>query len=69
MSIFWRRKQKIANEHQADLATQVEVTKIKQQMHRAADKADAEIKKLNKQMKTSDITLNISRAIGGHHGR
>lgn len=69
MSLFWKRKQHIAQEHALDDAVSLEVEKIKKPLHEVSKSATKSIKGVESTLRANGITLQIHVATGGRHGK
>ena len=69
MSVFWKRKQHIQEEHDADEQSHIQVLELKRRADQTARQADREIKQVKSRLEANGITLRIHIASGGHHGK
>jgi transcriptional antiterminator len=69
MGLFWNRKSDIKQEKGIETDAYAEIDEMKQRTHETAKEANRNIKKLNDLLLENGITLNISIAAGGRHGR
>lgn len=69
MNLFFRHKQDTNDDFKDNSAASIEVIQIKREGHKAIDKANKEITKVNDLLKANGITLKIHIASGARHGR